>query len=158
MKLYFCCLLTMFFLWGCEKKEEGRTFENHNITLNGEQETPPTPSTATGEMDATYDQKTKFLSYTVTWSGLTGPVTLMHIHGFADPGFAAGPIQNIITPSSGIDVPNATKYGTSGSISARLFIDGVAIKEAHLLAGKLYINIHTSTYPAGEIRGQIVLH
>jgi hypothetical protein len=35
-------------------------------------------------------------------------------------------------------------------------VDGVAVREEDLLNGMYYINIHTATYPGGEIRGQIV--
>jgi hypothetical protein len=90
----------------------------------------------------------------------------MHIHGLAPAGFNASPIQNIVAGSSTI-FPQKTgtrfTYTKSGTISGTLFVDGVAIKEADLLNGMYYMNIHTNgvnpnggTYGGGEIRGQIV--
>jgi hypothetical protein len=78
----------------------------------------------------------------------------MHIHGLAPVGFSAAVFQNIITSSNGIVTPGAA-YGASGKISASLFIDGVTIKEADLLNGFYYMNIHTAANPGGEIKGQI---
>jgi len=43
----------------------------------------------------------------------------------------------------------------SGTFSNSVLVDEVAIKEAGLLAGLYYVNIHTPTFPGGEIRGQI---
>jgi hypothetical protein len=153
---FFCCLLSSLFLFSCDKEITGKTYAG-TITLSASQVVPPTASSATGTMTATYDQKTKFLSYTVKWSGLSGPDTAMHIHGFADPGFNSSLIIQTIIGAGGVDVANATKYPASGSISAKLFIDGVLVREADLLSGKLYIDIHTSAYKTGEIRGQILL-
>jgi len=38
-----------------------------------------------------------------------------------------------------------------------MFVDGVKIKEEHILAGEYYINLHTAANPGGEIRGQLIL-
>jgi hypothetical protein len=150
-------MFNLFAVYSCKKdpRENERVYTNNNIVLSGAQEVPPVTTAASGKMEATYSTFTKILSYTITWQNLTDTVTAMHIHGFADPGFAAPPIQNLITPSNGIARPNANVYGKSGSFSGSLFIDEVVIKEDNLIAGKTYINIHTSKFPGGEIRGQI---
>lgn len=143
----------------CEKiAEEKKTtdYEKKAIPLTGAQETPATPTTALGTMDVSYSKETRILSYSVTWSGLTGPVAAMHIHGLAPRGYAAGVVQNIITASNGIATPNATLYPATGKFSGTLLADGVVVKELDLLNGMYYMNIHTATYPGGEIRGQIV--
>lgn len=137
--------------------ESQNLYMKTGIVLSSAQENnPANTSSATGTMDVSYSRLSRTLSYTVRWSGLTGPVTAMHIHGIAPAGFNAGVFQNIITSSSGIFTPNATRFGTSGSVSASLFIDGSAVKEADLLNGMYYINIHTAVWAGGEIRGQII--
>lgn len=142
----------------CEKAaEEKKTtdYEKKNIPLTGAQETPAVPSTALGSLDVFYTKETRTLTWTVTWSGLTGPVAAMHIHGLAPKGYAAGVVQNIITNSGGIATPNATLYPATGKFSGTTHVDGSVIKELDLLNGNYYINIHTAAYPGGEIRAQI---
>jgi hypothetical protein len=145
----------------CEKdseKDKVTLYSKSGIVMSGGQETPPNPSTAVGSMDVSYSKAAKVLSYKVTWSGLTDSVLLMHIHGLAPTGFATGVVQNIVTPSGGI-FPQKTggkfTFSKSGTISGTLIVDGVKVKEENLLNGLYYMNIHTTTYPAGEIRAQI---
>jgi CHRD domain len=145
----------------CEKNAEKKKqtdYEKKGILMTGAQEVPANPSAAIGIMDVTYSKETRILNWSVTWSGLAGPVSLMHIHGLAPAGFVASPVLNIITPSSGITVPNATLYPATGKFSGTMLCDGVVIKEQDLLNGLYYMNIHTAApagYPSGEIRAQI---
>jgi hypothetical protein len=143
----------------CEKNAEKKKttdYEKKGIALTGAQETPAVPSTALGTLDVFYTKETRILTWSVTWTGLTGPVAAMHIHGLAPTGFAAAVVQNIITASNGLATPNATLYPATGKFSGTTLVDGVVIKEADLLNGFYYLNIHTATYSGGEIRGQIV--
>jgi hypothetical protein len=149
----------VFGMTSCEKNAEKKKttdYEKKGIILTGAQETPANISTALGTMDVFYTRDTRILTWSVTWSGLTGPVALMHIHGLAPAGYAAGVVQNIITASNGLATPNATLYPATGKFSGTTLVDGSIIKEADLLNGFYYMNIHTATYPGGEIRGQIV--
>ncbi|MEO7922398.1 MAG: CHRD domain-containing protein [Chitinophagaceae bacterium] len=163
----------------CESDAEQKKttdFQKTGIILSGSQETPANASTALGTMDVFYTRETRILSYTVTWTGLTDSISLMHIHGLASPGFAAPVVQNIIVAPSLCNLPalpncndgtvgngifpqktiaHKFTYLKSGTISATLLVDGVVIKEADLLNGNFYMNIHTPAFPAGEIRGQI---
>jgi hypothetical protein len=145
----------------CEKNAEKKKttdFSKNDIPMTGAQETPAVPTSALGSMDVFYTKETRILNYTVRWSGLTDSVMLMHIHGLAPTGFPAGVVQNIVTASNSI-YPQKTNgkytYHKTGSLSGTLLADGVLVKEQDLLNGMYYINIHTSVYPGGEIRGQI---
>lgn len=145
----------------CEKNAEKKKttdFEKKEIPMTGAQETPAVPTTALGSMDVFYSKETRILTYTVRWSGLSDSVSAMHIHGLAPIGFAAPVIQNIVAASNSI-FPQKTAgkftFLKSGTLSGTLLADGVLIKEQDLLNGQFYINIHTSVYPGGEIRGQI---
>jgi hypothetical protein len=164
------CLLAfaLFTITSCEKEDEAKKtfrYEKTGIAMTGAQENPAVATAATGTLDVVYLKTTKILSYTVTWTGLTGPVAAMHIHGNAPVGFNAGILQNIVTPSNGL-YPTLTSgqptFGASGKLSGTLLVDGAAIKEQDLLNGLYYLNIHTNLagfppgFAGGEIRGQIV--
>lgn len=109
-------------------------------TLSGAQEVPPVVTSATGRVDATYDKQTRKLSYTVVYSGLSAPATAGHFHGPAAMGQNAG----VVVP-----FPNATS-----PIRAEATL--TEAQAADLLAGRWYANIHTSTHPGGELRGQVM--
>ncbi len=151
--------VTLLILSSCEHDENLKKtteYERKNIPMTGAQETPATASTALGNLNVSYSKDTRVLNYNFTWSGLTGPVTLMHIHGLSPTGYMAGVVQTLIAGSNGIATPNAVLYPATGKWTGSLFVDGVAVKEQELLNGMYYMNIHTATYPGGEIRGQIV--
>lgn len=147
-----------FGLFSCEKDADKRAsneFSKTGIILGGAQETPAVTTTAAGKMDVFYSRATKTLSYTVTWSGLSGNVTGMHIHGLAPAGFAAPVLQSFST--SAIIKCTANTTTNCGTFKGTLLFDGVALKEEDLLNGLFYVNIHTAANPGGEIRGQINL-
>jgi hypothetical protein len=108
-------------------------------TLTGANEVPPNASGGKGEVTATLDTKTKWLTYKITYSGLTGPATAAHFHGPAAPGVNAPPV---ITMSS-------LKSPIEGEA------DLTDPQAADLMAGKWYFNVHTAANPSGEIRGQL---
>jgi len=114
--------------------------ETFKATLNGKSEVPPTTSPATGSADMNYNPATKKLTWTLTYSGLTGPATAAHFHGPAEPGKNAG---------VAVAVPNATSSPVKGSATL------TAAQAADLEAGKYYLNVHTAKNPGGEIRGQV---
>jgi hypothetical protein len=101
---------------------------------------PATTSSATGTADLDYDAATKKLSWKVSYSGLSGPATAAHFHGPAEVGKNAG----VAVPIAGI--ANSPAEGSATLTDAQA---------ADLLAGKLYVNIHTAANPGGEIRGQV---
>ena len=101
---------------------------------------PPNDSKGTGVADVKYDTASKMLTYTVTFSGLSGDSTAAHFHGPADAGANAGvavPIKGKASPMEG-----------SATLSDAQSTD--------LLAGKWYVNVHTGANPNGEIRGQVL--
>jgi CHRD domain-containing protein len=113
----------------------------YKADLSGTSEVPPTTSAGKGTLDATYDTASKQLSYTVNYSGLTGPATAAHFHGPAAPGANSGvavPVQGaLVSPIKG----TATLTDAQAT---------------DLQDGKFYFNIHTDANKPGEIRGQVV--
>jgi hypothetical protein len=115
------------------------------ITLTGAEEVPAVSPSGSGTLDVSYDKNTKTLTYSATWTGMTDSVTMMHFHGPAARGANAG----VVYP-----IPEFTR-GTAGTAKGTVKLDEVKTKEADLLGGKWYYNVHTKTHPGGEIRGQV---
>lgn len=102
---------------------------------------PGVTSAGKGTATATLDTATKTLTWTVDYSGLSGPATGAHIHGPAAPGANAG----VVVPFTG-NLASPIK-GSATLTDAQI---------ADLEAGKWYVNIHTEANKPGEIRGQLV--
>jgi hypothetical protein len=114
---------------------------NYAATLSGASEVPANDSKGTGTVAATYDTATQKFSYTITYSGLTGPATAAHFHGPAAAGANAPPV---------LPIP-ATMLASPIKGDATL----TAAQAADLAAGKWYFNVHTAAHAPGEIRGQV---
>jgi hypothetical protein len=113
-------------------------------TLNGASVVPPTISSGRGEAYLSYDRASRTLSWTVTYSALSGPATEAHFHGPALAG-QGGPIAlSLVAPGA---TPASPLRGTAELDEQRA---------ADLLAGKWYVDIHTTVNPNGEIRGQVL--
>ena len=105
--------------------------------LSGDQEVPPSGSTARGGCYGQLDPGARRLSLVCTHN-VDGP-GVAHIHE-APPGENGDVVFDLGDPSSPIEA--------SWDMSAEQMAD--------LLAGNYYVNIHTSGRPAGEIRGQML--
>ncbi len=159
LKLIALAGIFSFTLLSCEKdnRNDNDSIDNYDIVLSGSQVVPASSSSAQGSIQGTYNPETKTFNYQVRWSGLSGNITAMHIHGVADKGFVAIPVAPLAAYPNGI-VQNITGYssGTTGLFIGSLYVDGTVVRTQDLLAGKFYIDIHTAAHPAGEIRGQIM--
>ena len=114
------------------------------VPLSGGQEVPPVFPAGAGIADLTYDPSTRVLTWTVAYSALSGPATMAHFHGPAQPGKNAPVLVWLIKQGSPIESP-INGQATLTSDQAQQFE-----------AGEWYINIHTQTHPEGEIRGQVL--
>jgi uncharacterized protein (TIGR03118 family) len=112
------------------------------VTMNGPSEVPPTTSTGTGL--GTLFLSGNVLSYSINYSGLTGPAIAAHVHGPGD-----------VTQSVGVLFPLNGFSGASGALSGTETL--TADELADLITGNAYANIHTAINQNGEIRGQILL-
>lgn len=108
--------------------------------LTGAQEVPPVTTSGSGTVDSTFDKSTNTLTWTITYSGLSGPVTAGHIHGPA----AAGANAGVVIPFTG---------DLSSPIKGKATL--TAAQVADLTAGRYYVNLHTAKHPGGEIRAQL---
>ena len=126
--------LAVFLVWSAAQAEQ-INFKSDLAPATG------VSSSGKGAATASLDTNTKTLTWTVDYSGLSGPATAAHIHGPADPGANAG----IVVPFSG-NLASPIK-GSATLTDAQI---------AQLEAGKWYVNIHTEANKPGEVRGQLV--
>lgn len=121
--------------------------------LSGANETDPNDSDATGS--ALVDATASSVSYSLSASGGTEEFTQAHIHmGAANADgdvmaflFNAGSGNSDATISENGAIVESDLLGpASGDMS--LFLQYIA-------TGQAYVNVHSLTYPAGEIRGQL---
>jgi hypothetical protein len=110
------------------------------VTLNGASETPANGSTATGTASFTYNTTTYVLSGTVSFQGITP--TGAHIHKGA-----VGVAGSVIFPLGSTTITSPISF-TSAPLDAT--------QRADLLANLYYVNLHSTAYPGGEIRGQLI--
>jgi hypothetical protein len=119
---------------------------SRELELSGGQEVPAVTTTGNGILNARYDKSTKELNLTFAWGNLADTITAMHVHGpavFGVPGPVLVPFTNF----------TRSRYG---SHTQTFIVDEVTLREAELLNGEYYINIHTRRHPGGELRGQIL--
>ena len=100
--------------------------------------------TATGTATVTLNETTGAVSVSGTFSGLSGPATMAHIHGLeTSPGVGN---ENVI-------VPLVATAATSGTLTGSGTLTPAEV--TGMLAGLTYLNIHTAAHSGGEIRGNI---
>lgn len=125
---------------GCSSMRPSQKIDIFEARLSGAQEVPSVNSSGTGQAELQWNQNSNVLSWKVTYTGLSGPVTAAHIHGPAAPGTNAGVVIPFMT-------------GLSGTITGQTNL--TSAQAADLASGRWYVNIHTSAFPNGEIRGQL---
>jgi hypothetical protein len=127
---------------------------NHFTTsLSGANEFPALTNTGTGT--ATFDVSGGNLTYTVTWSGLSGNPTASHIHVGAIG--ATGPVRLNLCGTTATPV---CPPGTAGQITGTANdanLSGITMADllAQIRNFNAYTNVHTSANAGGEIRGQL---
>jgi hypothetical protein len=132
----------------CKKDKTPDLIKRTTATLSGAQEVPANSSTGTGTAQISYDPTAKTITYTMSWQlgSSTATTANMHFHGAEDgTDIKSSPVTIGITGFA---------TGSSGTITGttRALTDAEANQ---LLAGKWYLNVHSSTIPGGELRGNI---
>jgi hypothetical protein len=138
----------------------------YTTTMSGPAENPVNASPGTGFATVTFDTTAHTLRVQQTFSGLTAGTTASHIHccvappgtvGVATmtPSFAGFPLgvtagsmdqtfDTLATASYNVAFVNANGFNVAAA-EAALF--------AGLNSGLAYLNVHTTAFPGGEIRG-----
>lgn len=116
------------------------TYKAH---LTAKDEVPPNASAGMGDGTFTLNTKTKELTWSMSYSGLTGPATASHLHGPGKPG-----------ENKGVAVPLGPNGNLPSPITGKATLTDAQM--ADLQAGMYYANIHTDANKGGEIRGQVM--
>jgi len=109
----------------------------------------------TGSVNLTLSGLT--LSLSGTYSGITTPMSAGHIHGPAPVGVNTNVIYDLVGPGILSGTTSGTYNGSLNLIPNPTGYTTTAQQISDLNAGLWYLNIHDSTFPGGEIRGQITL-
>ena len=110
-------------------------------SLNAAQESPTDTSKGTGTAYAVLSPDRKQLTYRITYAKLTSNFSAAHFH-LGAPGVNGGVVMPITT--------------FNGNSAMGVWNDIPDSLVGELIKGNIYINIHTSNYKAGEIRGQLL--
>ncbi len=140
---------------------KGKGSEFH-ATMIGYNEVPSLNTPGHADLALTVTDTT--IAFTLQYADLTGPPGAAHIH-IGQPGVSGG-VSVFFCGGGGKPACPASNSGTvTGTISAadvvgpttQGFVAGdIAPVIAALRAGFTYANMHTTKFPAGEIRGQIL--
>ena len=111
-----------------------------HATLLPENQVPPTASSGSGTALVTLNQGQGEVCWDITVEGLTSPVILAHIHQGAA-GTNGSVVVDFMEPVNGL----------TGCVRA----DPALIKQIRQDPGDYYVNVHTTMFPTGEVRGQL---
>ena len=144
-------------------------FNHLTATMSGYQEVPAISSTGTADFTADVSKDGNSIAWQLTYSGLEGTVTQSHIH-FGQRS-VSGPISVFLCtnlgngpagtqPCPGPHSGTISGTFTATDVTAGAKGQGIDAGEYDELvraidAGKTYANLHTTTWPGGEIRAQL---
>ncbi|TAN10684.1 MAG: CHRD domain-containing protein [Burkholderiaceae bacterium] len=116
-----------------------------DVPLTGAAQVPPVQTAGSGDAKLTFDPSTRVVTWNITFSNLSSPVTMAHFHGPAAAGKNA-PVKVWLSERGSKDVASPiTGKATLSADEAQMFE-----------ASEMYVNVHSKDHPSGEIRGQVV--
>lgn len=138
------------------------------VQLKGHEEVPSISTTAHGSFRAEINAAAGTIAYQLSYSGLQGDVRQAHIHfgqRSVNGGVSVFLCQTTFNPDPTTFAPTCPQSGTvSGILRANNVIgpaaQGMTSGEfAELVRamrnGVAYVNVHSTTFPGGEVRGQV---
>jgi len=134
--------------------------------FSGGLEAPPSGSGGSGSLSLAYDASASTLTVMLDFSGLTGTTTAAHIHCCSGPGVNSGVAVALTgfvtgvtagTYSSLFDLSDQSIYSSSFlSASGGTAAAAEMALATALASDQIYVNIHTTAFPGGEIRADPV--
>lgn len=131
--------LTSLLAFGSPASAGGRPL---STDLSGAEEVPPADPDGTGFARITLNSGTGEVCWSITASNITLPATGAHIHDA--PAGENGAIVVTLSPPD-----------ESGMASGCTTADRALVKDIRKNAEQYYVNVHTTDYPGGAIRGQL---
>lgn len=140
-----------------------------HVRLQSYQEVPSVSSPGTGQFRALIDPRSDTIEYELSYDNTSSDVLQAHMHlgqRHVNGGISVFLCQSATNPDPTGLAPMCAARGPatiSGTLSAANVIgptgQGIAAGEFDELvdairAGAVYVNVHTTTFPAGELRGQ----
>jgi hypothetical protein len=114
-----------------------------SMPLSGANEVPPADPDGTGTATVTIDNANSQICYTLAVQNIALPATAAHIHrGAAD---VKG---DVVVPFN--VMPNAT-----GNAAGCVTVDPALLQEIGNNPAGFYVNVHSSEFPDGAVRGQL---
>jgi Cu/Zn superoxide dismutase len=122
-----------------------------SATMSGAKENPPNSSPATGTFAVRLNHGQGTVCYDMSVSNLTTAPSMAHIHRGGPT--ENGPVVIHLFGSGGAPAPSSTSFTITNFCQSG--IDQALIKDIIQNPQNYYANVHTSTFPGGEIRGQL---
>lgn len=123
-----------------------------NVNLSSDQEVPAVTSDATGEAHFMVSEDGESIEYTVSANGLYATMA-GHLHSGA--AGENGPVELFLFENE--EPMDYNGEIATGTLTADDLVGDMTWQEFSmaLVAGEVYVNLHTEEYPDGEIRGQL---
>ena len=142
--------------------------EEFHANLTGFREVPlAILSDGTGKLTLKLDKNAQSISYTLTYSGLSSDALQAHIHfgkehvvggifAFLCTNLGNGPAGTPACPTGGGTVSGLITAASVIALPAQNLPAGSFDSAVRVLnSGTVYGNVHTTKFPAGEIRGEV---
>jgi hypothetical protein len=131
----------------------GQSMSFDTAALSGANEVPPIPTAAEGTGTFTLTRNALQYSITVTRDSIDTTFTQAHFHR-AIAGVTGPVVKNIIVGAPWSDVTR-TFTGTWARTDTTQPLTDALIDD--IIAGRIYVNFHTTARPSGAIRSQVVV-
>ena len=138
------------------KSKMGETF-NFTASLKGRNEVPPVQSDAAGHVSIKINKDETEIHYKITAANIEN-VRASHFHVApmgSNGGVVAFLYSNPNQPSGPQNGVLAEGVITAGDLINSMLGQPLSNLIDEIRAGNVYVNVHTSLYPGGEIRGQL---
>jgi hypothetical protein len=133
-----------------------------SAALTGYEETPTLSVEGTGSFSAELSKDGESLTFTLSWSALTGSASQAHIH-LGMPAIAGAPIAFLCGGGGQPACPAGTSASFTRTVTEANLVtvptQGFEGDFDELVAamrfGATYVNVHTAAFGGGEVRGQV---